>query len=322
MASPSKKTEPPVKIEIIDQSHEIIRETGIKLIELAGRTCYKSEDKITKTSAGKFIKMLAEKGHLSVLEHLNVRIQYPNVDQYLPVKVRRSPFLNVSDRCVISGNVRAFKEVFEANRKDRIFALTMTEDILRAEYPEIFGKRPIASLDPLPMAKLIAEQELHPEDRMNHTYRTVKFITNRGITHELVRHRPVSYSQESTRYVNYGGKRIKFVAPVWAETATCDLNADVAENDQERFWLLACGMAAIQYQGLLDAGWRPEQAREVLPNALKTEIIVTCNLTEWAHIFKMRCSSKAHPQMQALMCPVMADFIEEFPDLEKELTPL
>jgi len=151
------------------------------------------------------------------------------------------------------------------------------------------------------------------EAMLEHGGATVKFITNRGVTHELVRHRVASFGQESTRYVNYGGKEMEFIRPVWLPD----------EDAGSSIWAGAMEVADAAYQRLLLAGWRPEQAREVLPNSLKTEIVVTANYREWRHIFKLRAlgtTGKPHPQMQALMLPVLEEFKDKLPALFGDLT--
>ena len=135
----------------------------------------------------------------------------------------------------------------------------------------------------------------------------VRFTTNRSVTHELVRHRLCSFAQESTRYVKYDGD-MEFIKPVW-------FNYMIASEDRkakmsfERI-LFRC---EIIYKELLDLGWRPEQTREVLPNALKSEIVIKANIREWRHIFKLRCSKKAHPQIRALMIDLLEDLKTKIP---------
>ncbi len=195
-------------MKIIDQSWEWIQKPvlPLEIIEQAGRTCYKSEKRITKGSAEKFIKMIVELGHEAVIEHVSA---------------------------------------------------------------------------------------------------SIRFITNRGVTHELVRHRLASYSQESTRYVRYSGE-IEFIKPVWWS----DPNYSEA---QKKNWLEALEQAEKAYLRALKLGDKPEQAREVLPHALKTEIVVTANLREWRHIFALRCSPKAHPQIRDLMLDCLKGFAKEIP---------
>jgi thymidylate synthase (FAD) len=143
------------------------------------------------------------------------------------------------------------------------------------------------------------------ESVIEHVSASVRFITNRGVTHELVRHRLCSFSQESTRYVKYDGD-MEFIKPVWF-------------NLVNSTWADAMRGAEQYYKSLLDLGWRPEQAREVLPNSLKTEIVVTANLREWKHIFNLRCAKAAHPQIRALMISCRRGFRESIPIIFDEV---
>jgi len=142
---------------------------------------------------------------------------------------------------------------------------------------------------------------------LEHSSMTVRFITNRGVSHELVRHRLASFSQESTRYVDYKDD-IEFIDPAWPP-----------ENKAaEQVWWAAMESAELAYRELREKGWRPEQAREVLPNSLKTEIVMTANFREWLHVFDLRCDKAAHPQMRALMCGLRDEFLEKFEVFKSE----
>lgn len=205
-------------MKIIEQSHEILELSDLKLLELAGRNCYRSEDKITENSAPKFAKMILERKHGAILEFSNL---------------------------------------------------------------------------------------------------TVRFITNRSVTHEMVRHRiGMSYAQESTRYVRYDGK-MEFIKPVWCSDELIGINWEGLRTrnltKQEIKWLDACYNAEVSYQRLLEDGWRPEQAREVLPNSTKTEIIVKGNFRSWLHFFNLRCSKKAHPQIRHLADGLLQELEEKVP---------
>jgi thymidylate synthase (FAD) len=200
-------------VKIIQPSFEILNtDIGIerlKRIEAAGRTCYKSEDKITNDSARKFVKMILERGHHSVLEHESV---------------------------------------------------------------------------------------------------SVRIICDRGVSHEIVRHRLVSYSQESTRYCNYAkekfGNELTFIDPrphITHDTLAWTL------------WQDAMHKAEVRYLNLIDLGVAPQMARSVLPNSLKTELVMTCNLREWRHFFKLRTASAAHPQMRQIAIPMLKEFRARIP---------
>lgn len=140
------------------------------------------------------------------------------------------------------------------------------------------------------------------ESVIEHEKISVKIICDRGVSHEIVRHRIASYSQESTRYCNYikdkFGNELTFIKPVfWAEG-----------SPEYKIWLSSMENIENTYMQLIKLGTRPEQARAVLPNSLKTEIIVTMNLREWRHFFKLRTSNRAHPQMREISIPLLQEF--------------
>ena len=193
-------------MKIINASTEILTPiTGDELrqIEYAGRTCYKSEDKITDDTAKKFVENLIKRGHEAMLEHSSL---------------------------------------------------------------------------------------------------SVKFICDRGVSHELVRHRMASFAQESTRYCNYSqdkfGKELIFIKPKFFKEGT----------DSYKYWENAMADAEICYFSMLDFGCTPQEARSVLPNSIKTEVVMTANYREWRHFFWLRAARKtgpAHPQMEELTVPLL-----------------
>jgi thymidylate synthase (FAD) len=143
---------------------------------------------------------------------------------------------------------------------------------------------------------------------LEHGTTTVYIICDRGVSHELVRHRLASYSQESTRYVNYK-EGITVIKPSTIEQGT-SLYA---------LWLSAMLQAEESYRRLIETGASPQEARSVLPNSLKTEIVVTANFREWRHIFKLRCSKAAHPDMRYIMCKVRDHFVSVLPAVFDEI---
>ena len=155
---------------------------------------------------------------------------------------------------------------------------------------------------------------------------TVRIITNRGVTHELVRHRLSSFSQESTRYVKYDGG-MEFIKPVWIDAEINEAGDNFIEDSSETVketaaictWVESLKKDEKAYCSLLKDGWRPEQAREVLPNSLKTEIVMTANMREWRHVFNLRCSQAAHPQIRMIMLDMLNEFHEEFPGMFDDL---
>lgn len=161
---------------------------------------------------------------------------------------------------------------------------------------------------------------------IEHANATVRIITNRGVTHELVRHRLASYSQESTRYCNYGSDHVTFIRPhKCAESVlgTWDPMDNLWNQNEyetpELIWLVAMHRAEKYYKSLLGAGWKPEDARGVLPNDLKTEIVVTANMREWRHIFKLRGSKAAHPQIRELALEMLEAFWIIWPELFRDI---
>jgi thymidylate synthase (FAD) len=182
------------------------------------------------------------------------------------------------------------------------------------------------------------------ESVLEHISLSVRFIIDRGVSHELVRHRLASFSQESTRYVNYNKKGIEFILPPWVtdiplgEYSLSNMKINgvnvfgtypkeyekrlttLPEIDKHQvIWLMALLESENYYNILINSGWRPEQARSVLPNALKTEIVTTCNLREWRHILKLRTSKAAHPQIREVMVVLLKKFKKTIPIVFDEI---
>lgn len=155
------------------------------------------------------------------------------------------------------------------------------------------------------------------ESVIEHEKVTVRIVCDRGVSHEIVRHRIASYSQESTRYCNYQkdkfGNELTFIKPVFWE-----------ENSPEyNIWYDTTQKIEENYMQLINMGAKPQEARSILPNSLKTEIVVTMNLREWRHFFKLRTSEAAHPQMREIACMILKEFknlipivFDDFSDIE------
>ena len=155
------------------------------------------------------------------------------------------------------------------------------------------------------------------EAMLEHCSFTVKFIVDRGISHELVRHRIASFAQESTRYCNYSkegfGGEITVIKPCFLDEHSVGFGT----------WEIACRQAEKAYFDLLDWGCTPQEARSVLPNSLKTEVVMTCNLREWRHFFKLRAadvSGAAHPQMKEVTRPLLAELKKLIPVVFDDIT--
>jgi thymidylate synthase (FAD) len=140
------------------------------------------------------------------------------------------------------------------------------------------------------------------ESTLEHEKITVRFIVDRGVSHEIVRHRIASFSQESTRYVNYSkgkyGSEITVIEPFFWN-----------DSNKYKLWYDTCLVCEKAYMDLLAAGAKPQEARSVLPNSLKTEVVTTFNIREWRHFFRLRCANKAHPQMRQVTLPLYNYFM-------------
>ena len=154
------------------------------------------------------------------------------------------------------------------------------------------------------------------EAMLEHGSISVIVTCDRGVSHEIVRHRLASYAQESTRYVNYGkdkyGAEITVIKPFFFEEGS------LAYEE----WKTSCEQAEVSYMSLLSLGRSPQEARDVLPNSTKTEIVITMNPREWRHFFKLRAcgaSGKPHPQMLEIAVPMLKAFKEKFPVLFDDL---
>ena|ERR1035437_4290102 len=149
-------------------------------------------------------------------------------------------------------------------------------------------------------------KSLKHESTLEHGVITVKFVTDRGVTHELVRHRIASFTQESTRYCNYGkgkfGSEITVIEPFFFAN-----NAELYTD-----WVKSCEASEKTYLHMLEIGAKAQEARSVLPNSLKTEIVVTANVREWRKIMELRTSKEAHPQIRQIMCPLLDTFRQKW----------
>ena len=283
------------------QASVLVENDPIKKIEKCGRVCYKSEDKITEDSAEKFVANIIKRGHEAVLEHASFIFQVSyNVYEDLREKVmfveNRYPvkmYLRFTDSegYIVSGNVRAWRDFFLfSGVPPYMNDFVEANPILFPEFKSVFpsnlegGKWSIRQIS--------TNELVSTYQRLVHEDVSVKFICDRGVTHEIVRHRPASFCQESTRYCNYRngkfGGEITVIKPCFfKENSTRYLN-----------WFVACESAETAYNAILEDGGTPQEARDVLPNSLKTELIMTAPLMEWCHFFNLRMSPAAHPQMQ------------------------
>ncbi len=303
----------------IPPSYEILPDdiSVIDRIELCGRVCYKSEDKMTNMSAPGFDRAMIKHKHNSVLEMAVVTLHLCSVSpsemkEFMETerKFIITNKLAIENELLVTGSIRAFREGFALNPKNAVwramfeFMLSKYElfykdltHLLSGDSPTIFVyKVPIETID-----------RLHHEISARHRHVAVRFIVNRAVTHEIVRHRPCAFLQESQRYCRYAekkfGKRVTFIAPYFFKKGS----PEYAE------WEKAMLLTEEIYLNLLKTS-TPQAARTVLPNSCKTEIIVYTNLAEWHHIFHMRAiNTAAEPSMREIMIPVHEKFKELFP---------
>lgn len=294
--------------EILEQAPDI---QGVKKqIELAGRTCYKSEDKITDTSCEEFVNRMVNSGHGAMLEHGTVYLylEYgsPIDEKYfigteILIKYTKNKYSKVNSHLI-------------HNYLHKVYITTNYRVLVENGW-----------LDDL---QYQCEPTEHHEKRI-----TVKFICDRGVSHEFVRHRVFSFAQESTRYCNYSkdkfGSEVTFIIPEWCpelkENSNTKYNSD---NVYDKLYLQHLQLTEEVYFNLLkqwdekipdkryksgfrNNPWTPQQARAVLPNSLKTELIMTGFVSDWEHFFKLRCHSTAHPQARELAVPLKEEFIKK-----------
>ena len=281
-------------MKLIQQSAEIWQqpegEVGIyKQVERAARLCYKSEDKVTEDSYKRFINMLNDKGHNSPFEHGTVYLVTTNTDMIY--KYSHNPYSKV-----------------------HVGDVLVPEDYTTTRYCITTNYRVIKEHGWEDDLKYLCEPTEYHEKRTS-----VHITTSRSISHELVRHRVFSFCQESQRYCNYSkdkfNNEITFIKPSWLNIPTghytywdgdwCDIHKmKIQVSDEEcrdiGTFLRALDQAEIQYTILSNLGWKPQEAREVLPNATKTELIMTGFESQWKEFFNLRCSKAAHPMMQEL----------------------
>lgn len=300
-------------MKIIKSSYEILTdqlyENPVKFIELCGRLAYKSEDRITDDSAKTFIQSIKNRKHYAVLEHSNFIFSVPAVYINVLPLIFSNSFLRVSfyeNLIYISGNARAWIEIYEQFPE----LIEGFLSYLHYTFPDIFDPIDRINHEYLSPFHFISNpRELPTNVREVHDVESVRFICNRGFTHELVRHRAASYLQESTRFCNYSkekfGDEITVIDPCWFAPGTIDYDD----------WKKGCEHDEITYFKHIKRGRKPQEARGNLPIDLKTEIVITANLREWKHIFSLRNAPAAHPSMRELMEPLNNEFKEKLPEI-------
>lgn len=270
--------------ELMDQAFgpdvHTIEDNLAKHIELCGRTCYKSTDKITEESAHPFVQRMIDSKHYAMLEHGTVYLRLPYNDDC-------NKFAQILER-------------YYHNKYSRI-----------SKYPYAYittNLRVIIENGWQEDLQYACEPTKYHE--MRHT---VKFVCNRQVSHEFVRHRVFSFAQESTRYCNYTkdkfGNELTFIEPCWDFK---DSKISVGNGECEFSIYNALDAIEKSYFQMIKDGWKPQQAATILPNALKTELIMTGYESDWEHFFELRAlgtTGAPHPQAQELAKPLLDVFI-------------
>lgn len=295
-------------------------------IEKIGRICYKSEDLITEKSAAPFVKRLFESGHHAMIEHYRFIVEVEELVYNLLISSEHSKYLTFTNdkRCVISASARGLNDMYIklCNDRDRHLddsaadIICCLDDIVYTiivDYgcPNLFHRHFTefpAGVDTYRVHTIKYFNLLSDIEYKAHAWYSVHFICDRGVAHEMVRHRDASFAQESTRYCNYSkgkyGSEITVIKPLFWEEG----------SEEYRLWELACKYDEKLYKNLIKMGATAQEARSILPNSLKTEIVITAQVSEWIHIFKLRAlgtTGAPHPQMREVMKPLLDEMLNK-----------
>ena len=308
-----------------------------QFIEKIARTCYKSEDKITEDSNRKFIKAIYDRGHWAMLEHFvfiySTSYRLTSVLKRLHVKFIN--ILEVPGGTYISFTARALldiekeleqkKEVLKENPSldlavlEGVIELLIRTVIKDYDCYELFGRdrenpqtKDVGHPETFYFLEKVNRDEINMFCRPHLDWTSVRFTVSRGVTHELVRHRICSFAQESQRYVGYNkdkfGGEITVIKPCFLKENSPVYN----------MWRSAEEAVEETYMAMIGEGAKPQEAREVLTNSTKAEIIVTASFEQWERMFLLRCDTPAHPCMREVMIPLFNEFYKKDPIFFKE----
>lgn len=303
-------------MRLIKPFFEILKqEPGIagiyNFIEICGRTCYKSEDKITSTSAKEFVDRIIKLGHTAMLEHGTVYLK----------------FTDSAVRTSIIDGIKCSKYLYDSYTDNKYSAINSVSHIYNNDWFVTTNYRVLIENGWLDDLQYLCEPTEYHEKRIS-----VRFTCDRGVSHEFVRHRVFSFAQESTRFCNYNknkfGKELTYIIPSWLEIPEGQsywkdgigyrIGANISNGElgfiekgaNYNDFLFTLENAEKSYFRLSEQGWQPQQARAALPNALKTELIMTGFISQWQHFFELRDASSAHPDARALAKPLHEEFIK------------
>lgn len=312
-----------MKVKVLNQQAKILTpETPTKHIEKIGRICYKSEDKITEGTDKKFVKILFNNKHHAMLEHYRFILQVDNdiYDWLSKIAPKHMEFSSYNDRLLISFNARALFELHENCRGTQFGYLKSAVKDIRDELIthivkaydcyELFGldrndmlPTPISTVEFIPNSR----DAMSAEEWNIHGWFSAHMITDRGISHEIVRHREeTSFAQESTRYCNYSQDKYD------NEITVIDQGFEHGTEDRLN-WEKLVTISEDIYNNMILNDVKPQIARSVLPTCLKTEIVMTAPIYEWEHFFNLRMrgtTGAPHPMIKALAEMIYDEYME------------
>lgn len=288
-------------MRLIKSSFEILEQApGIdgmyKQIELAGRTCYKSQDKITEDSAKGFVDRMIKSDHTAMLEqgtvYLDIVVKDTNkMDNYSPINYRKlSEYLSILNK-----NPYTVSKIVEVKEIRHHYITTNYRVIIENALTDVM--------------KYWCEPTKHHAKR-----RTVLWHCDRVTGESFLRHRVFSFARESTRYCNFSkdkfGNEITCIIPSWVNESEESLNTEFRDTDKDDVSILirALKNSEDEYFTLLNNGWKPQQARQVLPFALYSPLVMTGFEDQWTHFFELRCAPSAHPDAQKLAKDLLVKF--------------
>lgn len=304
-----------------------------KYLERIARICYKSDEKINENSHIKFLNNIRERQHWTMFEHYIFTVSVPawiysdmnglmyrmtqDSDALTKLGYFHSTYWEKAPRSkykyLISFSVTSLNRIVSHPTFDRgkYTALMNLFRFMQNQYPLLtYGIEPEFTYDVDKNISFLTRDEIRNLPnwiREVHDWMAVQFTVDRGITHEIVRHRPASFAQESTRYCNYAqGKfnnEITVIIPSFFDTGMGEFSNSLVFDE----WKRSCEVSERAYFKLLEYGATPQQARTVLSNSTKADIVMTASIHEFKHFFKMRCASDAHPQMLEVTRPLLLE---------------
>lgn len=286
-------------MKIVNPSATIIEDNLSQLsiyqrIAYCAGVCYQREPRKTEEEAQAFCRRMVEIGHHATLEMAVVHLIGDIVDVPSSKYITHTMLDTRGERCVITGSIRALLEA-DGEYGSQVW------NLLADQYPVFFTES-----DPPRGRVRFAEPHEIP---WQHKHVAARFICDRSVSHQIVRHRPCSYLQESMRYCRYEDE-VVFIRPEWIQGTEEEMSKKAALAAKR--WCQHMVSSEYEYRFMLKSGLKPQQARAVLPNSTKTELIAYASLPQWKHMFNLRCSPAADPEMIRVMIPLREEFMQQY----------